>query len=477
MIEDPAEAPIPREARLRRQIGQAVVLAALMIVALIGAMGLGIDLGNAASHQREDQSAADGAALAAADRISNDQTLGQATTAAQTVAALGGVPSGNLTVNYLDGSRNPTGNKDNVVWVQTKVTETVATFFMRAIGIGTVNVSALAEVRFPRKCAICLLDPSASPAADLSSGGTINVSGGCLQVNSSANPDTQTSGGTGSINAPCNNLVGTPGSPVLINPAPATGVAPVPDPLAKLPYPQPPVPAPTTYNGGGVYPDNTNTVAIPGVYSEWALGGSGNLYLQPGLYVITGSSGSGGVSVSSGGAIKNCPAAPCTGMTGTPVNGGPPVTVSPGGVTLFFTCSGYWPNSTGGSAGPICPCPSTVGAALNISSNGGLQITAPTSGPYQGVAIFFDRCNSASINLTANGGVGAPAAPAVGAIYAKAAALNLTANGAANLAGLVITATVTLSSNSNLNISYDPTNPAQAVLAQWLSWGQARLAT
>jgi len=457
MTQERPEAPVERFKGRRRQNGQAVVLAALMIVALIGAMGLGIDVGNAASHQREDQSAADSAALAAADRLSHDKTLAQATDAAQTVATLGGVPSGNLTVNYLDGSRNPTTNVNNVVWVQAKVNETLATFFMRAIGIGTVNVTALAEVRFPRKCAICLLDPTASPAADLSSNASLTVTGGCVQVNSSSSTATTTSA-SGTITAPCTNIVGTPGTPALISPAPATGVAPVPDPLAKLPYPQPPM---TNY--GGVYPGDINTVASPGIYTEWALGGAGNLYLQPGTYVFIGPPG---VSVTSGGSIKNCPTAPCTGMTGTPVGGGAAVTVSPGGVTLFFTCSTGWPGS---AAGPICPCPTTTGANLDISSNGGLQITAPTSGTYQGVAIFFDRCNNAMMRITANGGV-----PVTGAIYGKAAALQLTANGTVTAKGLVITATLQLSSDGGLTINYDPTDPAQAVQASWLSWGNVR---
>jgi hypothetical protein len=427
-------------------------LAALMIFALIGAVGLGIDIGNAASHQREDQSAADGAALAAADRLSSGQTMAQATTAAQTVASLGGVPNANLTVNYLDGSRAATTNVNSVVWVQAKVAESVATFFMRALGIGSVTVNALAEVKFPKKCAICLLDPTASPAADLSSGASLTVTGGCMQVNSSSSTATATSS-SGTINAPCTNIVGTPGPPALINPAATTGVAPVPDPLAKLPYP---VGFPMTPNNG-VYPGGTNTVINPGVYTEWALGGSGNLYLNPGTYVIAGPPG---VSVSSTGSIKNCAAAPC------------PAGVSPGGVTLFFTCAPQYNSTTSPAAGPICPCPSTVGANLDVSSNGGMQITAPTTGTYQGVAIFFDRCNSAMMRITANGGT-----PITGAIYAKAAALQLTANGSVSVAGLVITATTQLSSSGSLTINYNPADPAQAVQAQWLSWGRVRLVT
>jgi hypothetical protein len=439
-----------------------------MFVVLIGAVGLSVDIGVAASHQRTDQGVADSAALAAADRLSNGQSLAAASSAATTLATLAGVPAGNVTVNYLDGSRAATTNVNSVVWVQAKVNESVPTFFFRAIGVASANVAALAEVKFPKKCAICLLDPNASPAADLSSGGSINVTGGCVQVNSNANPATTTSGGAGAINAPCTNIVGTPGAPALINPAATTGVAPVPDPLAKLPYPQPPVPSPTAYNGGGVYPGDTNMVAIPGVYTEWALGGIGNLYLQPGLYVFVGPPG---IAVTSGGAIKNCASGSCAGMTGTPVNGGAPVTVSPGGVTLFFTCSGYWPGS-GGSAGPICPCPATSGAFIDISSNGGFQITAPTSGTYQGVAIFYDRCNSGNLNLTANGNVAI-----TGAVYGKAATLQLSANGTLNVNGLVITALTRLTSNASLTINYDPTQANQAVKAQWLSWGSVRLVT
>jgi hypothetical protein len=88
------------------------------------------------------------------------------------------------------------------------------------------------------------------------------------------------------------------------------------------------------------------------------------------------------------------------------------------------------------------------------------------------VAIFFDRCNSGSIALTANGGV-----PVLGAIYAKAAPLNITANGPLTIAGLVIAATADISANGSLTVAYDPTNPAQAVKSAWLNWPIVRLVT
>jgi hypothetical protein len=445
-----------------------LVLVILMIVALIGAVGLSIDIGNAVAHQRTDQGAADGAALAAADRLANGQNLATATSAGTSAANLAGVPSGNLVINYLDGSRNPSADPKRVVWVQAQVTESVPTFFMRAIGIPISNVAALAEVKWPKRCALCLLDPSAGPALDISSTGSLSVTGDCLQVNSNSGSSVALTSG-GGVNAPCTNLVGgVTGNPALIVPSANAGAVPVPDPLIGLPYPNGAMPINT---GAPITPGNTDTVINPGVYSQWALGGSGNLYLNPGTYVIIGPP-SDSVAVSSTGGIKNCPLTLAVCPAGLLNGVGALTTLTHGGVTLFFTCSNYNPTAAGTAAGPICPCPSTFGSNINVSSNGGLQITAPTSGTYQGVAIFFDRCNTGDIRITANGGV-----PVTGAVYAKASAAAITANGNLSINGLFITATMQISSNGNVTINYDPTQADQKVNANWLRWALARLVT
>jgi hypothetical protein len=455
-----------RRAGHRAQRGQVLVLVILMIVALVGAVGLSIDIGNAVAHQRTDQGAADGAALAAADRLSNGLSLATATSAGNAAASLAGVPSGNVTMNYLDAGRNPQTDPKRVVWVQAVVNEGVPTFFMKAIGIGTSNVAALAEVKYPKRCALCLLDPSAGPALDISSTGGLTVTGDCLQVNSIAGSSVALTAG-GGISAPCTNLVGgVTGNPALINPTANTGVPQVPDPLIGMPYPTGSMPVNT---GAPITPGNTDTVINPGVYSQWALGGTGNLYLNPGTYVIVGPP-SDSVAVSSTGGIKNC--APIVGaICPSGLLNGVLTQLTPGGVTLFFTCSNY-NNLTSPAAGPICPCPSTFGSNINVSSNGGLQITAPTSGTYQGVAIFFDRCNIGDIRITANGGV-----PITGAVYAKASPAAITANGNLTVAGLFITATLQISSSGNVSIAYDPTKADQKVNANWLRWALPRLVT
>jgi hypothetical protein len=65
--------------------------------------------------------------------------------------------------------------------------------------------------------------------------------------------------------------------------------------------------------------------------------------------------------------------------------------------------------------------------------------------------------------------------PVTGAVYATASPLNITANGPLTVAGLVIAATA--STSGNLTVSYDPTNPAQAVSGSWLRWQIMRLTT
>jgi hypothetical protein len=67
--------------------------------------------------------------------------------------------------------------------------------------------------------------------------------------------------------------------------------------------------------------------------------------------------------------------------------------------------------------------------------------------------------------------------PVTGAVYAKAAPAYITANGNLTVAGLFITATMQISANGNVSIAYNPADPAQAVPAQWLSWGSVRLIT
>lgn len=74
----------------RRQKGQAIVLVALILVVLFGFLGLAVDSGRIYIDRRELQTAADSAALAAADAFWNAHSAGQSDAAADSAATAAG---------------------------------------------------------------------------------------------------------------------------------------------------------------------------------------------------------------------------------------------------------------------------------------------------------------------------------------------------------------------------------------------------
>jgi hypothetical protein len=100
-----------------------------------------------------------------------------------------------------------------------------------------------------------------------------------------------------------------------------------------------------------------------------------------------------------------------------------------------------------------------------MSSNGNVGITAPTAaqaastGGVQGMAIFFDRCNNATVHMTANGSQGI-----TGAFYAKSSQVDLTSSASQVVVnGLFVVKSVNLESNSGVKVIYDPSNAAEIV--------------
>jgi hypothetical protein len=245
---------------------------------------------------------------------------------------------------------------------------------------------------------LIVLNATANGALSLSSTATINVPGSVVVDSSSKTALTES--GSASIKAASIDVVGgvsTSGTATL-SPAPTTGVAVVPDPLASLAAPS------TTglTNYGAVnYSSGTHTLN-PGTYTSIAASGTAtSVTLNPGIYILEG----GGLSIS-----------------GTAV-------VSGNGVMLYNTSSKY-PGS-GGSYGSI---------AL---SGGTLNLTAATTGSYAGVVIFQDRSNTKSLKLS-----GSALVEGTGNIvYVPDALVSL--SNSANLQGALVVGTLSMSGNSN----------------------------
>jgi Flp pilus assembly protein TadG len=338
----------------RGERGQSLVLAALLITALIGFVGLVVDGGEASNEQQIVRAAADGAALAGAYAISKGSATSAATTRAQQVLLAVPLPATDLTMSYLDSSGSPTTVTASVVTIRAVVADSHRTYFLAALGVSTLLLTATAEAQSSgggaaaAGCAVCLMVASGTTLVERNND-IMTITGGPLQVNSNgAGAVTQSNGA--SLTAPSIAVVGTVVKGTgTITPAPVTGATAIADPLAAIPLP---VVAGSSANFTA--PGGASTLA-PGVYGIITVNLGSTLTLNPGTFVVTGQLN---------------------------VNGG---TVIGAGVTIFLGC-------------PLYPAACAVGATGGsiIVTTGSLTLSPPASGTYTGLTVFADRNNVAT---------------------------------------------------------------------------------
>ncbi|MHB8571598.1 MAG: pilus assembly protein TadG-related protein [Candidatus Dormibacteria bacterium] len=393
-----------------RQRGQSLVVAGLLAAALLAAVGVALDAGAGFANERDLQNAADGAALAAAYDLGTSGTEDQATTDAQSVTHLGTKLTPTLTLTFLDSYGRSTTNSSEVVTVSASLTANAPTTFMRAAGINQVTVTNSAQARVPRgsPCGLCVMSTSASPALAASGQGNATVNGSTIMIDSAGSPAV-VANGSGVLQASSIGVVGTAtqsggGS---YNPAPVTGIPSFPDPLANIP-----APILNSPNQGSTSAGSGTVVVSPGVYTTLSASSSGTLSLNAGVYVVTG-----GVSATGGGSV-----------TGS-------------GVMIYFACSQY-----------PTPCsPGQTGASLSLSGTGTYQVSAPSSGTYQGMGIFYDRNSNAAMTIAGNSSNNL-----IGSIYAKSGSLTLSGNGASSeVNALVVVNTATFSGNGDITLTFN----------------------
>jgi hypothetical protein len=199
-------------------------------------------------------------------------------------------------------------------------------------------------------------------------------------------------------------------------PTPDTRVGPLPDPLAELPTPDQ---LESLLDRASVTVGSADQRIDPGVYDTIAVTGGGDLTMDPGIYVVTGA-----LTLSAGSLLGN-------------------------GVTIYLACPGY-----------PAPC-SGAGAGFSQTGSGQYLATPPITGPYQGLALFSDRANTAPLSFT-----GSAASTFTGTIYARQAAMSLTSGGVLlQLDSLIVVRTLELSSSAEVLLSFIPTN--NAVTSSW----------
>jgi hypothetical protein len=409
--------------------GQAGLFVVLNLTLLFGTLGLAVDVGWAYFRRNAAQTAADAAAIAAASYArtagytcgSGGVICGSATACANPntsppvndlqvgclyAGANGYLNGGNQTVTMQGDTTAPPGVTGNnpVYWVQANVSERLFNLFGRAGGMPsfTINTVATAGVTVtPPGACVYVLHPTLGGAFTIAGGSNVTASCGIF-VNSSSST-AFTANGTANVNSSTILVNGgmSLSSNSVVSPTPTTHAGTFSDPLQNFAMP--------TFSGCMENSFHTSGGATlnPGVYCDGiTLSGNGTTTFNPGLYVLNG----GGLSVTGGG------------------------TLSGTNVTFFNT------GQSGHTPGPI----STGGSATLI-------LSAPNSGPYQGMLFVQDR----NLTYSSNNGIsGSANSVLTGTLYFPSTSLSFTGSAAGSFTAIVAWS-VTFNGNSVLR--NDPT--------------------
>jgi hypothetical protein len=284
-----------------------------------------------------------------------------------------------------------TGAKNGVTvtyWAVAKVSEQLPMMFSAISGHMSANLTARSIVGYiPPNNGGCVYVIDPHGAAALSSNGNTGITTGCgIWVNSDSATAIDLSGGNTTITdtnpATQVQVVGNyrcyGGTIGCITPAPRTGATSSGDPMAGIDPPTAgsctPIPAMS----------HTTVTINPGTYcGSLSLTSNDSLQMNPGTYIFK----SGGTSS-------------CGFSTGANS------TVSGTGVFMFFqdNCN------------------------VAITGNGSVNLSAPTSGTYQGVLMYEDRADTNSSSLT-----GGSAQALAGIIYFPKALLHYTGGSSSNI--------------------------------------------
>jgi Flp pilus assembly protein TadG len=404
-----------REQRVRggragggRARGQALALFAISLSALLAGAALAFDAGAMMLERRDQQNAADSAAIAGA-RYLRTNTSKSIATAIEVAAANGfanGADSELVTVSIPPTSGPFQGRANHI---EVSIASSRPSIFGGVMGVASWPVSVRAVATngdsYGGNFSILSLHPSLCDAMLVSGSGTL-LAYGNIQVNSTCNNGALRRQGGGSITVDVDggacDVVGTirdGGGQGVLQCIRNEGAPVLPDPLASLPDPAvPPLPAPMIQEQGSLSVPTgcpgsaapatlaapsqcqfTSSYAgtkwriFPGLYPGGLKLQGGTFYFEPGIYYIAG----GGLDLTG------------TGTTTLSVDSG--ATTGPAGGVLFYNTG--TPNS---AVGPV---------NLNGSSAQINLFPLDMGTRYDGLIIWQDR--SININgddVTINGG-------------------------------------------------------------------------
>jgi hypothetical protein len=387
----------------KHEAGQVIPLVAVCLTVLMGFGGMAVDNGYWQYSQRQQQSAADGAAVDGAQALAAGGcgSSGVATTAAQNGAAGNGYTNGGTTTVTVSNppSTGPYSGNDCAVSVQ--ISAQHSTFFSRLFGRGTsFTETTAATAQLVQNGSECIYLMNSS-AVSTFNGGNITAPGCKIAVNGSFSSGSQIIDVGG---------IGYAGSPPSTGGTKFTGASPAPIFSVTNPCPKIAGCASLTNNPPPItncqtLKANMNPTISPGCYNQLSVGTCGTVTFEPGTYVLNGTSDFSNSS-----------------FVGT-------------GVTFYVTASGTPPDFSASNSATISP---------------------PTSGATSGVLYYQVPSNTAAPNLSGS------SVRFSGLVYAPSAT-NVNFNGAQGDYSVLVFGSANLSSSSGYNFGTPP--PDQSLVS------------
>jgi len=427
------------------EAGQAVVLFAIMMLALLFAVGLAIDAGQLYSAKRAEQEAADAAAFAGAVVLYQQGTGSQAIAAARTDALTNGFSSGGacllttpgpcidaatqttVTVYWPPISGSYTGNATHI---EVEITRQVRTSLVPAeAAFNPVRARGVAGSEpLNNGYAVMALDRAPDNRAFWSaSNANVALHGGGILVNSGGSNASENDQNTASKFTTDGYSLDVNGTAtghwtdigITVN----SGHNQVPDPFAG--FPPPPICAAPCSPATPVYTSLPGAVGgvvtlDPGIYKV-LIKGSGNddFQMNPGVYVVEAGLDTSGNAIFNG-----------------------------SNVFIYNTYLTY----------PAAPGLTPSCSDVNLTGNGAISLTAQTSGTWANLLFYQDPACTNDLQIAGNGTFAG-----TGSFYLPSAQFLLDGNNATLTGSQLVAKTVNIQ-NGNLTINYDPVTTAQPIL-------------
>jgi Flp pilus assembly protein TadG len=395
---------------------------------LIGFAALVVDVGFLYATRRNMQTAADAAAVAGSNALK--QSCGTASSctcesaavcnnSAQDVATINGYANGTNAVSVTAKTPTAKPNPSDGIYVEVDVARPVPTYFLRTLGYNTVNVGAKAVAGYGKSPG-CVFGLDSNFAGTINVQGSADITADCGIIDDSTSGSALTSGGAGKITATSIGVVGG-ASCGRCSPTPVTGIASVPDPLSAFAAPAiTPAASPAPVNGCNYTNLNyAGGTLSPGVYCGGIrLGALAHAILNPGTYILMG----GGL------------------------NFGANSTIAGTGVTFYNTFGTY-----GGSTYAYGP--------INIGATVTANLSAPTSGPMEGMLFFQDRSVPPSTSGANSSTLGGNASSTFdGDIYFSTTKLSYSGNSSTTGYTEVVAYVIDLGGNGSMTIHSNTTS-------------------